>query len=384
MKVVFLISSLTVCGGTHKQLLKLVEYCDKIGVEYKILTKDLDYNKTYSGFEERKNNIVVLNLPQATNGWKLIFRPFLYFYKLILLQKYVSDFDVVNIHDCGFEALTPAFYGKTVVWQVNDLPYIFNLGVFSKRKTKLSDSFMRSFLKFAGKFVTVFTVNVSKNAERVYKVYKKKARVLYCGIEPLTISRTNDNTYERFKKGEINLLSTGVFLPYRNYESLIEVISILRSKGINAHLNIIGKKQDEEYVAKIEEMILQKGLDQAVRICGQVSKDDFEKLHADSDLFLFVNIEQSWGLAIFEAMSIGLPVIVSNSVGATEILSDKNNAIFVDPTDTYTISSVIIDIMNKTDYYSYISSNARNFYKKYSWDDSYCSKMISIMEEYSS
>lgn len=86
-------------------------------------------------------------------------------------------------------------------------------------------------------------------------------------------------------------------------------------------------------------------------------------------MFIFINIDQSWGLAIFEAMSCGLPVIVSESVGATEILADQHDALIVNPLDAKNIANIIIDLMAQPERYKQLSQNATNFTHKYTWEN---------------
>lgn len=61
-------------------------------------------------------------------------------------------------------------------------------------------------------------------------------------------------------------------------------------------------------------MIIERKIEKYVKIWGQVDDDTYDKLFNVANAFAFINIEQSWGLAVFEAMSAGLPTIVSNSV----------------------------------------------------------------------
>ena len=56
-----------------------------------------------------------------------------------------------------------------------------------------------------------------------------------------------------------------------------------------------------------------KNLKKSVTIWGEVDENTYLKLFDKADIFTFGNIDQSWGLAVFEAMSCGLPTIVSNS-----------------------------------------------------------------------
>ena len=183
-------------------------------------------------------------------------------------------------------------------------------------------------------------------------------------------------------KKEFKLLSMGVFFSYRNYETLIKVIKKMREQGIKISLNIIGSTDvDKDYSSKIYAMVNEYNMGEIVKICGQVDDKTYTDLFNDSDAFAFINIDQSWGLAVFEAMSCGLPVIVSNSVGATELLRDGIDSIIVNPLDVETIEQAIKRLMIDKYFYNELSNNAFRVVKEYTWDEMYSSKLVDIFKQ---
>lgn len=378
--IAFLISELNICGGTHKQFLKLLEYTEKRGEDFYIITREVDLNKTYPEFQKYANRIRLFPFKRKSKSY---LRKIWTLYKdIVTLRKLLKPADCVNIHDYGFGLLLPAFYGKKVYWQINDLPSFFRVGIANSSKRTLRDNLLKHyFLLFKG-LVTDFSVNVTKNKERIKQTIGRDAHVFYCGIEPVGIERNIQLSLDRFHKKRIHLLSSGVFFPYRNYETQLLVVEKLLQRGVDVHLNIIGSTQlNKAYSDKIMSLIDGKHLGHFVTVCGQVDGKTFKKLHEDSDLFIFINVDQSWGLAVFEAMSCGLPVIVSKSVGATEILSNNENALFVDPMNVDEIIATIIGLMTNEEQYLQIVDVSRNFHNCYTWDKSYSSRMLNLMLE---
>lgn len=378
--IAYLINELGVRGGTHKQLLKLVEYTEQQGREFCIITKTAEWDKAYAGFMKYKDKTYIVGEEPSDSKWRKIVY---LFYTICKLRKLLKNVDVINIHDCGYEMLFPAFIGKKVIWQVNDLPPCFHVGNAKDTSETFWSRLRVKYILLFKDIVTKFTVNVSKNKERIKQFFHRDADVLYCGIEPVRIDRKIEDTFRRFDNKEVHILSSGVFFPYRNYETQVLVMRELVKMGINAHLNIIGSCSfNPEYVTKIKNMITDNHLDECITICGQVDETEFKKLHQDADVFIFINIDQSWGLAVFEAMSCGLPVIVSKSVGATEILHDKQDAIFVEPTDVKSIAETIIQLMQDKTYYQNISDVAKGFYQDYTWEKAYCVPMLELLLKY--
>ena len=371
--IAYLINELDIRGGTHKQFLKLLDYTERRGEPFFIVTKRVDFTKTYPDFKRYEDRIRIFDCKRVKT---LRLRS-----QMRALRRLVADADCVNIHDNGFERLLGAFRGKKVVWQVNDLPFCFRVGAAAGRKHTFNERLRKSRIVRNSGLITEFTVNVSKNRERILKEFGRDARVFYCGIDPVHADRSIESSFARFRSGRINILTSGVFLPYRNYETQISVIGRLRSEGIDARLKIIGALLDDDYAGKIRQLISEQGLDEYITVCGMVDEAEFRRLHSEADIFVFVNIDQSWGLSVFEAMSCGLPVIVSNSVGATEILADGENAIFADPTDSAAIAATVKRLMSDEDEYRRISENAGRFHTRYTWDDAYCSGMFDLINK---
>jgi glycosyltransferase involved in cell wall biosynthesis len=377
--IVFLIYDLKIKGGSHKQFLKMLEYTDEQNIDFKVITSHLDLKNTYPGFEKFKNKITVV---QRKKGRYLVSKVLNHFIYFDALKNAISKGDIINIHDGGFEKYLGAFRGKKVFWQVNDLHQCFNEGVSNSVKKSFLNKILKIYVKSNISIITKFTVNVSKNAERIKKHFNRDAHVFYCGIESLGFVKENTNSFQRFAANKINLLSSGVFFPYRNYETQIKVVKRLRKEGLDVSLNIFGSTMmDIEYSNKIKKIIFDENLSDYIKVLGQIDYDHFLELHKNSDLFLFVNIDQSWGLAVFEAMSCGLPVILSESVGATEILHNGIDSVFVQPTNDLQIANEIIKMMSDEKYYLEISTISSNFHENYSWNKSYCSKMLNMMIE---
>lgn len=376
--IAFLIGSLDVRGGTHKQFLKLLDYTYNQNISFIVVTTRYSENETYPGFLKYKDLIRIIEVHSSQhNTFFSKIRAYISF--SARLKQLIKDADIINIHDNGFEKYFPVLGSKKIYWQINDLPYYFTVG--NCKNNKVRHAWIRKMLlKFLIHNVTEITVNVSKNRERVEEYLHRDAKVLYCGIDKIRINRNINDTIERLQKRKINLLTSGVFFEYRNYETQIQVVKKLLSMDYNVHLNIIGSTlSDFQYATKIENMIRNNHLESNITICGQVDENKFEFLHKNSDIFLFINIDQSWGLAVFEAMSCGIPVIVSESVGATEILSDKVNSIFVNPINIDEIVGQILSLVSNKDLFLKLSNASKDFCSKYSWDEAYSSRLITLM-----
>ncbi|AZL54038.1 glycosyltransferase [Aliarcobacter skirrowii] len=373
MKVALLINELDIRGGTHKQFLRLAQYLKSENVDFTIITKYYDKNSTYPEFSDFEINFLSKNKKRLNIIGKI--NQF-----INILQKIPKNTNIINIHDNGFLPIIPflKLFNKKIIWQINDLPSYFREGNCKSIQDNYKNVIKRFLTRLIAKyFVDEITVNVTKNKLRVLKNLSLDAKVFYCGVDKLNGFKIHTSN----NKETINLLTTGVFFSYRNYETSIEIVKKLLSLGYECRLDIIGDiKLDPIYVNKIKTLIDMNNLQEYIIIHGQVDESKFKSLFNDSDIFLFLNLDQSWGLVVFEAMSVGIPTIVSESVGAVEILSNEE-ALIVDPLSVDDITEKIILLNKDKSFYEKYSKNSIKHVESMSWDLMYSSNVLKIMKD---
>jgi glycosyltransferase involved in cell wall biosynthesis len=67
-------------------------------------------------------------------------------------------------------------------------------------------------------------------------------------------------------------------------------------------------------------------------------------------------------------MAMGIPIVASRIEGIVDTLEDMNTGIFVPPAKPERICDAILSLLNDTDLYKKISSNAKCKVKDYDWD----------------
>ena len=63
--------------------------------------------------------------------------------------------------------------------------------------------------------------------------------------------------------------------------------------------------------------------DERITILPTLLPEAFKKLYQKADVFVLPSIDEGFGMAAVEAMAYGLPLVVSENVGATQILDDR-------------------------------------------------------------
>jgi glycosyltransferase involved in cell wall biosynthesis len=133
----------------------------------------------------------------------------------------------------------------------------------------------------------------------------------------------------------LKILCIGRFLEYKRHEDLIKALKYIKdSKKIDLKLDIIGKgfttaSSLSVVERKIEKLIEKNKLSKEVQILEGVPYEEITRVYCEHDILVLPSYNEAIGLVIPEAMACGLPVIVSDSAGAsTYVENEKNGYIF--------------------------------------------------------
>ena len=142
---------------------------------------------------------------------------------------------------------------------------------------------------------------------------------------------------EKFKTTEIKkgdskfkIISVGRIAPVKNYEILIKVTEILKTR-----VSIFRLKLPERRFWKLIKFILKnlkiwskKKLDGIIEFVGPIPNKDIAEFYQSGDLFVNLSDTGSLDKAVLEAMACGLKILTSNeafkSVLKEENITDKN------------------------------------------------------------
>ena len=111
----------------------------------------------------------------------------------------------------------------------------------------------------------------------------------------------------------VKLVSAGRFVKKKGFATLIEAARISQAAGITCQIDIYGAGPLKP---SLQNQITSNGLT-SVTLKGW--SDDLKSIFADADLFCSPSLDEPFGLVIGEAMAMGLPVIASDTDGASEL-----------------------------------------------------------------
>jgi glycosyltransferase involved in cell wall biosynthesis len=130
------------------------------------------------------------------------------------------------------------------------------------------------------------------------------------------------------------LLAVGNRMPHKGFETLLEALASIEPSR-RPTLVITGSHGEDPLAPVVDRL----GLRDHVDLRGWLSRDDLDRLYAESTALVFPTRFEGFGLPPLEAMARGCPVIVSDLPVVHEVAGDA--AVYVDPADPSAIAHAI-------------------------------------------
>jgi glycosyltransferase involved in cell wall biosynthesis len=134
--------------------------------------------------------------------------------------------------------------------------------------------------------------------------------------------------------------------PLKGQDVLLAAIARLPRRDVIVELAGEALPKDGPYVERLRALSHRSGLEGRTRFLGRV-EDPLERLRGWSIAVLPSVGQESFGLAVLEAMSVGVPVIATNHGGPPEILGDAG--LLVAPGDAEALSVAIGRLLDDAD-----------------------------------
>jgi glycosyltransferase involved in cell wall biosynthesis len=151
---------------------------------------------------------------------------------------------------------------------------------------------------------------------------------------------------ERVRRGlgipddELLIVAVGNLYPVKGHVVLLDALAMLGDDA-RWHLAIAGRGEEE---ARLRSQSSAAGLDARVHILG--FRDDIPDILAAGDIFAMPSLSEGLPLALVEAMSFGLPVVVSRVGGIPEVVSENVEALLVTPSDALALSVALRSLLD--------------------------------------
>ena len=167
-----------------------------------------------------------------------------------------------------------------------------------------------------------------------------KIVVLPLGVDVDTFSPRSSTP--RDPRTPFRLVSVGRLAAQKGYPVLIEAVGLLRKRGRNIRLTLVG---EGSLRFALEKLIAAHGLEDQVRLVGACNHDRITEYYESSDAFVLSSVLEGLPVVLMEAMAMELPCIATWVTGVPEIIETDIEGILIPPANAAAIADAVERLM---------------------------------------
>ncbi|MEM7817188.1 MAG: glycosyltransferase family 4 protein [Candidatus Aenigmatarchaeota archaeon] len=375
MKVLIVNRYLSIYGGAETVVKNLALELKKMGVENLILalntTRDKNIYKDLNIITPSKEFPYLLRSSSFISSCGIL-KEILILRRLV--KKYVEDFDLINVHNFPASWIAGNL-NKPVVWMCNEVPDFYNM---------LKPSLKMKILRFLGISLDRYIVNKTIDTicvaeefgrENVFRRYKRDAEVVPYGIEFESFLEEPAIPEYEYLKDYFLVLQVGMVTLQKNQFEAVKAIKELKEKIPNIKLILAGK-EEKFYADFLKRYIEENALNEDIIFTGHLSKEKIFALYKICKLAVFPVKTQGGWLSPFEALCMAKPIIVSTTMGASNLIKKYNLGIVSNE-----LTKSIFDIYNNYDFFLQRAKEASLWVKNNLTWERFAKRMLEIFQK---
>jgi glycosyltransferase involved in cell wall biosynthesis len=137
------------------------------------------------------------------------------------------------------------------------------------------------------------------------------------------------------------LVSRMVF--HKNVNVVLSALAEIKKRGVPMmKLVLVGSGPDLE---RLKESARALQIDACTEFTGYVDDAKLESLYTNAEYFIYIPVNEPFGMTLIEAMMHGVPVIGAGDGGAVEIVAPEIDGLLVDPNDPHSVEVAVERLM---------------------------------------
>jgi glycosyltransferase involved in cell wall biosynthesis len=201
--------------------------------------------------------------------------------------------------------------------------------------------------------------NISTRLQAEFSVPEEKITVIPHGPFFYDLPATNsEQTLRSFdlEPGKLLVLWQGIIFPYKGIDLLLDAWRQVES-GINdAFLLIVGTGAPE-FAEQIRDQISRLGLKRVKLHLRFISTEELVALYRAADIVVYPYRAITTSGALATGLALGKTIVASNLPVFRELLTDRENALLVDPQNSAELSAALIELSSDSRLRSRLAAN---------------------------
>lgn len=256
--------------------------------------------------------------------------------QLIVIGKPVGSKNIYYLFKAGFTYLK--FKPEVFHFHDHNAPHLFPL----KRKNEKRFATIHNVIPTKWNKTVNYYIAISECVKKGFLMQtgKDNCEVCYNGINLKAFNKKKEYSQKPKK-----FLSIGRLYPSKGMDIVIRAFALLNDKGIESDVTLDIWGEGQEHLI-LEKMIENLGLKKRVVLKGNIDSTYVEKHICDYDCVIQASRHEGFGLTAIEAMASGVPTILSNIDGYTEVSKDGEYSLLFTPESPEDMYDKICEMLN--------------------------------------
>ncbi|MBU4583145.1 MAG: glycosyltransferase family 4 protein [Proteobacteria bacterium] len=292
-----------------------------------------------------------------------------------------GPFDLIHTHDRIFRADVYTMHGIPHRWWIREVRRK-RMSLFDRALARVEDRLVSE--GGCQRFLAVSELTRKIFLEE-YPIDPARVTVVHPGIDTspyakLDRERCRQEIRGRFGIGpdEPLILFVSMNFAIKGLDHLLRGLGRLRRRNPEGQfrLLVVGRGDEKRYRGMARDL----GLGDAVLFAGAVAREKLPEFYLAGDLYAMLSRFDTFGMVVLEAMAAGLPVLISSSVGAKDIVREGENGFVVENPDDPEAIAGRIETMLQSDAQEGMGREALKTAGENSWERT-VARVLTVYEE---
>lgn len=165
--------------------------------------------------------------------------------------------------------------------------------------------------------------------------------------------------------GPLRVLCVARLIERKGQHHLIEAVRLLADAGVEVIVELVGTGDAE---ADLRALAAERGVAERVRFAGYVPREEIAERYAAADVFVLPSYNEGMSVATLEAMAAGLPVVVTRTGGAAELVAEGETGLTFDWADVAALAGHLRRLAEDRELAQRMGAAGRRRAGRFSWD----------------
>lgn len=246
-----------------------------------------------------------------------------------------EEYDIVSIQYLGYWSVLFLLSGYA-----NKMPYtvsIHGADINAVKASGLRSYFQKRILEKAKTVISNSAYLAEQAEKRLGISLEGKKQIVFNGIH-------TENYYPAPNLQSANKVVTlGRFVYKKGFDVFLDAIRQVKTKIPNLSVVMAG---DGSELQRCKELAQSYGLSDTVEFVGKIKNSEVPDFLRQARLFVLPSRDEPFGIVVLEALACGIPTIITDSGGATEIVDDNVNGYVVPVENPEAMAEKIAALLN--------------------------------------